>query len=211
MKFCCLILGCLLTSQKIFCQSDLDAATAIRQLKDGVLLVRLTSGDSRIRALQQAGRSRQAEAVRQQVADQNRIILQAFRQEFTFCPVWFFYGESITRLQQGEQSGFFLNDSLQPDNKLHLNDRFFLIAALGRAVHYESADRRQEPPPQPGLFGESLVVYDRQMRQLRPPFPYAAREDFLSYLLGDDWPKKVRSLDRRFKAYYQSVLLSGGN
>ncbi|MCS6990839.1 MAG: hypothetical protein NZL95_03160 [Chitinophagales bacterium] len=193
-------------AQTCFSQSLLDAPTAIRELKKGTLLVRLPSAQSRIQALQQVGRHEQAAEVLRQYAEKNQLIVAAFTKHFCFCPFLFFYSDATPLLLQGQRRGFFLNDSLEVDTSLTIHTDFFLIVTIGRPVMYGTdKGRRSGAPPQPGLFGEVFVVHDSQLNQMTAPFPFSAREDFITYLTGGNWEKKVIALNRRLEAYYQMV------
>ncbi|MCS6917353.1 MAG: hypothetical protein RMK52_08785 [Chitinophagales bacterium] len=205
-RFAFALLLVLLTIKAGQGQSDLDAVTAITRLRHGLLLVRLPSPTARLQALEQAGQTQRAEQVRRQYEEQNQLIADAFREEFHFCRYLFVFSDAMAALLEGRRAGIFLNAALQPDSSLAIGDTFFLIATIGRPVLYGShTGSRNNGMPQPSLFGEALVIHDASLRQLTDPFPFSAREDFITHLFGGDWRKKVRNLNQRLFAFADAV------
>src|SRR3954466_3763280 len=63
----------------------------VLKLKDGVLLVRLMTREPSVKALREAGQTRQADEMQQEQNTYNKKIISAFKSGFTFCPVYFFF------------------------------------------------------------------------------------------------------------------------
>ncbi len=82
----------LLMSLTAIGQSNLaEAKTKLKQLKEGVILVRLFTNDAKISGLEAAGKTMEARKAAEQQQRENKDILLSFSQVFQFCPVYFFY------------------------------------------------------------------------------------------------------------------------
>ena len=66
----------------------------IRNLKKGVLLVRLRTSANSIAALEKQGKLAEAKKLKQQQLAKNKKMQQAFLANYTFTPVYFFDSES---------------------------------------------------------------------------------------------------------------------
>ena len=73
---------------------SINKANSIRQIKElhnGILLVRLSAKQNTIEAMQKVGKLELAEKIRLKQRERNLKIVKAFRDHFTFCSVFFFY------------------------------------------------------------------------------------------------------------------------
>jgi len=101
----------------------------IKRLKDGVLLVRIHTMESSIRALNEINKFKLANKIKIRQETRNKNIISAFRNNFTFCPVYFFssiYSDSI--LSNHLNGIIFLNDNLQPDSSIRIGNQKYLTA-----------------------------------------------------------------------------------
>lgn len=168
----------------------LNAEKQIRELRNGILLIRLKTRLPLIQALQEKGRSTDAELVRLKQFSENKEIIAAFRTWFKFCPTYFFYSNYSDYIREGKiDSVYFLTDSAEVDSAITLPEKPFYIAeftwldrdtatfaggtylyrgenGLERRTYYEGG----------GNYGfEALVFKSAQFYQLRRPFPYYSR------------------------------------
>ena len=92
----------------------------------------------------------------------NKKIVAAFRNQFNFCPVYFFYDTYSDSIRLNHfNSVVFLNDSLKPESGLNFVPVNFLTAEFG------SVDSEMQ--------FDALVIMDEQFQQLKHPFPYYVR------------------------------------
>src|SRR6185295_7006048 len=71
-----------------------SARFCIRQLKGGAILVRLHTRAEAIAKLRTIGNTRDANTIESIQQEENNEIVQAFRKEFDFCKVYFFFSDS---------------------------------------------------------------------------------------------------------------------
>ena len=138
------------------------ARKQIETLKAGSLLVRLQTGEKQIKALELSGDKTGADAYRKKVADENRLFVEAFRKDFRFCPVYFFYSSCSEPVRLGQIKGCLLNNQFQPDSSLTPSGEGFLTAGLG------FSDGQQL---------EGLILMDAGFDQLKDPFPFLIRRN----------------------------------
>src|SRR6185436_17372500 len=70
-----------------------SARSYIRQLKEGAILVRLHTRAAAIAKLRTMGNDRDANTIESIQREENKEIVLAFRTEFHFCKVYFFFAD----------------------------------------------------------------------------------------------------------------------
>ena len=195
-----LIFICFLVTSKVHAQpDDLSgmnyrgiAAYYIKYLKNGALFVRLHTKSRKIAILERAGNLTAAEKVRQDQFKINKSIVKAFKESFTFCPVYFFYAEDSKFVSSYQlDSVRFLDDNLQPSASIEPPTQF-LTAEFGiiqedtaknftgysRDYHKDSSNvlypNKQFSGGTNMSFG-ALIIKSDQFVQLPPTFPYYSR------------------------------------
>ncbi|HKK39317.1 MAG TPA: hypothetical protein VJ949_07860, partial [Cryomorphaceae bacterium] len=167
------------------------AKNQVRQLHEGALLVRLPTAQPLIDALAQQGREDQADDILKGVEQSNREIVSAFKSNYFFSEVYFFYSNNSKEIRNGNLSSlmsadleavsfpkgetlpdYFIAefDNLQPDT-----GRYYIGSAivpdpdggLRRVKRYGDSDI--------GANFRALVIKDQNFVQLRDPFPYYVR------------------------------------
>lgn len=187
----------------------------IEQLKDGVILVRLSTRKNSIEALYGAGDEAKAKQVEKEVEIMNNAIIQGFKTEFDFCDVYFFesnYSESVKSHRLDEV--VFIDKVLAGDKEVDLNDVNFFIAEFTtlrsdtvrtkKLSKYGSGiqDTTSSYYSSSNLGIPGLVVKSDQFIQLTNPFPYYVRT-FESMSLFKRSPVKVITvLNKNLHAFY---------
>ena len=69
------------------------ADSNILAMKEGVLLVRLVRHTAKIEQLRKMNQEDQAAKVEKEDAKKNKKVMEAFAENFDFCPVYFFYSD----------------------------------------------------------------------------------------------------------------------
>lgn len=160
-------------------------------LKNGALLVRLKNNDIALSALRKSGNNVQADKIEKKQVEINRNIIDAFHQQFNFCPVYFFYSNYSEAVKKKDfDNVVFLNDSLQPDPSIKFTKKSFLIAHFGVVLQDTAQYLENSTIEQNGNFSvkqtktyyggpsfgyEGLVISSDTFVQLRHPFPYFVR------------------------------------
>lgn len=144
-----------------------QAYQAIRDLKEGCLIVSLQSQSRKIESLQQAVADPSIKA-----SEKNRVQLLldktvqerdtfntkfagAFSKVYDFSAVLFIYDTSLVALKNGVRAGIFLNDALLPDPSITTAGQSKLFV-----LRYESSKDNWE-------------IADIHLNNLNPPFPYS--------------------------------------
>ncbi len=169
------------------------ATTQIKQLKGGVLLIRLHSKKNLTDTLRKKGMPEQAEEIEKKQSYYNLEIIHAFRESFNFCPVYFFYSEYSEAVKKKQfDKVIFLNEKLRQDTSIKFNAQQFFCAEFGTisndtsrssVTHYETDSGKQPEAhtkqyegadgPTTGITG--IIIESDQFIQLRKPFPFYKR------------------------------------
>jgi hypothetical protein len=143
-----------------------------------VLLVRLKTSENKIRVLKELGDTIQALRVAEEQRNANLEIVQAFKQYFNFCPVYFFYSTYSGQVKKGELTGYFLNDRLEPDSSVRLDNKLYYIAEFS-VIEPDTFERDagSRKLADEGAIAysrniEALIIRDQRFIQLSKPFPY---------------------------------------
>jgi hypothetical protein len=163
----------------------------INQLNKGVLLVRLSNPTMKLEAMRRSGQDENAKKVEQRNKQQNKDLVEAFRNRYNFSLVYFFYSDHSRKVMKGERKGFFLNDSLEVDQAIEIPDSvqiFTLSLNFGdqdtskRFLGYDNVSTGSfEEQRVPTYYGgsensfQALLISDAQFDQLSRPFPYYSR------------------------------------
>lgn len=170
------------------------AKTQILELKNSILLVRLKTGKNTIEAMLKAGQNQMAENRQKQIDSENKRIVNAFRAEFDFCPVYFFYSDDSKFVAEHSFDRVtFLNDSLQPDKNIKIATKKFYTAEFGNVSSdttgyyshstYEPNGNFSQGPVYVYYGGgttdaKGLIIKDDMFYQLRRPFPFFVKNPF---------------------------------
>lgn len=131
--------------QDVQSATTISASDMVRQLKgnNGVLLVRLHTSEAGIQALRKQGEYRLADEKRKAQLEENRTLMDAFRKEFSFCNVYFFYSNHTDDVMNGRWQGIFLNPDLQEDSSIRLAPGTYFAAEFGEwQSGYDNSSRR---------------------------------------------------------------------
>jgi len=147
-----------------------EANYKIISLKDGVLLVKLTSDRRKIATLEaQVAASpndkRLAKKLKEAVEYResfNQEWVSSLKDVYTFSELMFFYDYDAKQIADGVTSGIFMDETLRVIPDLSIEDSFFLV--LGEGTTEES-----------GL--DAYLIHDQNLRPLAKPFPYYFRKN----------------------------------
>lgn len=183
----------------------IKAASQVKNLKNGVLLVRLRTSDIAIRNLKQSGNEKMAATVQRQQDAANQLLVHAFESQFTFCPIYYFYSSETGQVKNGKTKGYFLNNKLQPDPNLALPDTNFFVAELTELEQFRTDPDSPQESVNAEVTFKALVVRDYKFHQLAKPFPYFIKA-------SSNFPPRKRSeaemvnlLNARLMTYYKQV------
>ncbi len=158
----------------------------IQELKGGTLLVRLKTAENTIAALEQAGYAEEANERKAFRENKNREIMAAFRENYYFSKIAFFYSSESVKVKERQFEGIFLNDQMQYDPSITIDTagaifigEFDVIesdtAKYESYKYFDTNKKRMETAyygtPSNYSFS-SLVIRDHNFIQLRDPFPY---------------------------------------
>ncbi len=164
-----------------------QAQQNIRELKNGILLVRLSTAEHTVAAYLKINRDDLAADAAEKNLSKNKIIAQAFKNNFTFCPVYFFFSSFSKPISIGDYNKVVvLNYNLAPDTSIHLSTTNFFIAEFAKlesdtvrqweyytGTAIDSTGKRESRyAGGTGSNFSALVLKNKNFEQLRRPFPF---------------------------------------
>lgn len=156
------------------------AQEQIKALTGGVLLVRLQTRNKSIDLHRKNGQHDIANRIEDEQYQENKDIVDAFNQHFSFAPVFFFYADDTELIKSGKSSGVFLNNKLVRADSIKPNLNFYMVAEFGPLEGETKVIPGDTLVPLPDyVAGEvlerALVMRDKNFMQMRDPFPYYIR------------------------------------
>ena len=138
----------------------------LRQLKSGVVLVRLHTQENKIKHYLKYGNRRAAMKAQQEQSEKNKRVFEAFNAFFDFTEVYFFYSHHSTQVKNREfDAGYFLNGEMEEDPTVSLsNTKYVYVIDVGD-VFFDSF----------GTHMKGIVVMTTDFKPLEKPFPYYVR------------------------------------
>lgn len=175
-------------TQLTFAQSDYDMAKErLENFKNGMLLVRLQTSSKQINALEERGKTEEAEEIRKDQYQENKETILAFRQIFSFCPVYFFYSDKSEAIRAKELAGVIFDSELEVLTSTQGLPEYFLTGEFAET---------------PNLKIDGLVIMDEQMLPLEAPFPFYQREHTMLGIISLSKGKMVERLNGRLFDLY---------
>jgi hypothetical protein len=182
-----LLLVYLLPVKSSLSQSSREKAAAeILMLKNGALLIKLKTSENAINGLISAGRTAEAEKLREDQMSRNKEIAKAFTEQITFCKTYFFYSGNTNSIKNGD-FGSLMNGSLEKDSTF--NTINYLIAEFGESQTSKI---------------EGLLIEDRNLVQLGSPFPSFIRTNKAG-LKTRTYKEIGEALDNEFYDFYDAI------
>lgn len=197
------------------------AYSHIKQLKNGILLVRLQTFEMTIEALRNRNNEEKAQEVAKMISKKNSQIIKAFEENFSFCGVLFFY------------SGF--SDSIRKESYKHINffgdtNKINQLKTNGFSrvftadVNYlkgeqnkmfqgyylqRSASGVKRVPYYlrgPDMGFEALRIMNTDFNQLSRPFPYYERTLSSLPLFGKRMSKIVKAMNENLTHFHEKAV-----
>jgi hypothetical protein len=137
-----------------------DARENILMLKNGALFVRLKTASLKINALKEKGLTKEAEVLRINQEKDNTAIIEAFKTNFAFCPVYFFYSNYSAEITSGNFKGLLMNVNAKTDSTF--NSSNYLIGEFDQSATTQLS---------------AFFIKDKNYVPLRSPFPFLIKQN----------------------------------
>lgn len=174
------------------------AAWQIQNLKFGALVVRLQNQKRQIEAYKKVGNEK---AMLQTIARTeyfNSLIMRSYKTYFTFCKVYFIYGQSSDSLLKGVKQGVFVDSTMKVNPAIVMNENYYIIAepdyVYNSTIGFVPEDSARiviESGAQ--TISAPIVLKNKYGHQLKPPFPYYTNKIkvFTYEPLNAKWPVEI--------------------
>ncbi len=194
----------------------------ILDLKKGALFFRIRHNQREIDYLRKYNREAEANKIEEQRRSLNKRIMHAFKENFDFCEVYFFYSEYSKNLRLRQFDSIqFLDSTLTYDPKIKPEPDCFFTAEMGTvkadtakffdgyAIHETERGLEKKPTyvkgPDAGF--KAITIMSDQFIQLVHPFPYYVR----SYTANPNQKRLLwyaKKLNIALNEYYDKVKTS---
>lgn len=155
------------------------------------LLVRLPSNSKKIASYLKSGYTRLATELANKTAEENNDLIEAYRTNFDFCPVYFFYDTSSKDIVARHLAGNIFRTANELAVASAVDTTNFLIAEFGSP--YSEAFQSST--------GYGLIVYDKYFNQMQEPFPYYV-PNFYGVLSREEVIKRLNLRIKKFAQRY---------
>lgn len=195
-----LLLSTFFMFQGVFAQIKSDKideslATAIahiQQLKRSVVLVRLPTQENKIKHYIKYGKPDVAKKVRAEQDEENREIVFAFEQRFSFTQVYFFYSHQSEFIRDRNFSELALmNSDLELVENVNIDTSRLYLIDIGDVFF-----------PSFGTHMKGLAVLNRDFVPLEKPFPYYVRKRSGLKILERTYDQLVLKLNDNLVDFY---------
>lgn len=164
----------------------LVGAWQIHKLKEeGALVVKLKTNKLLIDQLKKQGNYELALQKQLEQFAINRNIMFAYRENFTFCNVYFIYSHFSDSLLNGCRQGVFLDTNLTIDPSIKMTEGFYIVAekdfAYSSSIGFieEKLARSVKEGGNP-IRMMAIVLKNKYGHQLKSPMPYSIEEKTFS-------------------------------
>lgn len=176
-------------------QAQMSSGKAIRDLKKGVLIVRLKSDIKKMEAMKKRNMNQLVEETKTKRDNENGLWMEAFAREYKFSEVLFTYDTlRRTALESGCENCF-LNDNFEIDPNISLKDRPFLM------LYWNNSQR---------VGSEGLMFRDPDFQVMKRPFPYLIKTSSIGELMRRSSDKQVnferviRKMNKKLLRFYEN-------
>lgn len=176
------------------CYSQQNIHEIFTNLKQGAILVRLESKQKTITALEKKNPSL-AKRVSVKQANRNAEIINAFTNNLTYCPVFFFYDYNSNKIKQKQFIEVLFDKNQQPISNLPDLSNNYLIAAFGETMgdsinlpaQYETYSESGKLLSQKdtiyqahiGYRFDALILLGPNLKILEDPNPHFVRQNVI--------------------------------
>ncbi len=191
------------------------AAWQINSLKEGVLLVRLSYRENSIEKLRELGQTERAEKYEKEIAQKNQSIIDAFKLNFRFAPVYFFSAQHSDLVRGHHFDKLPIIDKSQNAVDLdQLAGSSFLVAEFTTlskdTAKYKDYKLASDYHPTGTTYYSNsnngisaLVIKSDQFIQLDSPFPYYVRSfKGMPFGLNRTDEETVIRMERKLREFY---------
>lgn len=168
------------------------AYDCIADMKGAPLLVPLPSLEEDLDRWERYGYVNKARRIRKRWAKRNGKIMEAFRENYAFGPVYFyFYPDERAIFSQG-QTGLFVDKDLKRNSSIRPDLTRFYVAEFEETVEYQGENEEEVM---------AIVLKDAQFRMLPNPLP--AVEQVHGFPSGGSISRAVRQMNRDLERFWE--------
>ncbi len=150
------------------------ATSTIDKLQNGMLLVKLKTSENKINRYKEMGDMAKAKEAIEKQQTQNANIINAFKDKFDFCPVYFFHSNDVANIKNNDFEGSVFQKIGEDLKNPPSSDTFYLIGELDYAYQDELSGRSGETRKRVAGTGSvnAVVIRDKENFQIPKPFPF---------------------------------------
>lgn len=160
----------------------------IKNLKNGVVLVKLYTNANKIAALEKQGLNKRAEDEKKKVELEHLEIINAFKKEFKFTNYYFFYSNNMNEIKKGDYANVI--DSLKQG--AHIDKPDSMVYILDSRSYYSESMASS-------YLGFSML--NNKGEQLEKPFPYYVRKREALWFLRRSYFDLTRIMNKQLEEY----------
>ncbi|HEY8366918.1 MAG TPA: hypothetical protein VIL57_07205 [Bacteroidia bacterium] len=159
--------------------------------KDGAIIFYLKTDSMRGAILRKYGDTVNAERFERNARELNQRLINSFRKDFTFCPVYFISATQVDKFIKNKNYRAFYNDSMVVDTSIYVKEKNLIYASLDyEYIIGKNGGYRSITPI------DMISLKDSTLTPLPYPFPYytqVSTEIFLIPRKAEVYPKLLQN------------------
>ncbi len=191
------------------------AVAEVKRLKEGALLVRLFDKTVQLDFLNKQGKSESIiNKFKDKITNDHIEIIHAYRDNFSFCPVYFFHSKHSEIVSEGRLDDVtFVNQFGVEDTSIHVNEQFYFTSEISenriistgsyRKKYSKEMDELDDDLVLIKSSFEAVVIMDQLFVRLDVPFPYFARTFSKVPFLQRSKSKSIARLNQKLVFYFK--------
>jgi hypothetical protein len=173
----------------------------IRNIKKGVILVRLHTDDVVIEQMKKLQQHRTLKRKQEEIQKKNREMYGALTAAYDFSEIRFFYARDSKKVAARTYENIFLNSDLELDMNITIPENIPVYILDVGDIYFEAISGHME----------GIMVMDNQFEALEKPFPfYVRKRSGISIIKRTDLDVAML-LNKNFKEFYSIASTTSAN
>ena len=168
------------------------AVKQIKELKKGVLLVRLHTNDAVTQKLKDLHRDKDRMIMMREIRAENLNVYKALTTMYKFSEIQFFFSRDSDKIKARKYENVFLDSELEMDTSIVLNANLPIFILDVGDIHFEHMSGHME----------GVAILNEKFEQLADPFPYFVRKRSGMVIIRRTDLDIARILDKNLTAFF---------
>lgn len=173
----------------------------IRNIKKGVVLVRLHTDDAVVAQMKKLQQHRTLRKKQAEIEKSNTEIYKALTAAYDFSEIRFFYARDSKKVSEGDYEKIFLNSDLELDPTITIPQNVPVYVLDVGDIYFDAISGHME----------GVVVMTNQFKALEKPFPFYVRKRSGMAIIKRTDIDIAMILNKNLQEFYNTALATSAN